>query len=109
MVRVCRGNMAPTVAHQIVRQILLMTLEAGRMLTCVADEFTQPELAGALDAFGFFETHEGYWKISPSGIMPADRIASVVTSMEDAIPIEYWGLQEWAEMLEDLDQTLGHE
>lgn len=101
MIRVCNDSLASTLAHQMIRQCLLATLQKSLRLTSVTDKFLQSPIITALYRFGFFETFDGWVKISLPVVETSHKIADRIVNVGEYISVEKEGLEEWADMLRD--------
>jgi hypothetical protein len=98
LLRVGRGTLVSTFARQMVRQCLLLTQRKGAQITKVTDKFLEDEIQAALYYFGFFETLDGWTKISLPVAEPAAKIADRIMALGDYISVEPEALEEWVDM-----------
>lgn len=101
MIRVCHDSLTSTLAHQMVRQSILATLQKSLRLTSVTDKFLQSQIITALYRFGFFETFDGWVKISLPVVETSHKIADRIVNMGEYISVEIEGLEEWSDILRD--------
>jgi GNAT superfamily N-acetyltransferase/predicted nucleic acid-binding protein len=98
LLRVGRSKLASTLARQMVKQCLLLTQRKGAKLTKVNDRFLEDEVQAALHYFGFFETKDGWIKISLPVAESGDKIADRIIALGYYIPVEIETLHEWVNM-----------
>lgn len=98
MLRICHGTQANTFARQMVRQCILLTLQSKAQLTRVTDNYLENNIEAELYSFGFFDTTEGWVKISLPVIDSANNIADKILALGDFISVETEGLEEWVKM-----------
>ena len=101
MIRVCHNSLASTLAYQMIRQSILATLQKSLRLTSVTDKFLQSQIITALYRFGFFETVDGWVKISLPVVETSHKIADRIVNIGEYISVGIEGLEEWADILRD--------
>jgi len=96
VLRVSAGALTRTLARQLVRQAVLLAVEADLPIARVTDEFPGSDVQNALFDAGFFVGNEGV-KINLSGLKSSQEVATHLTNLKDHVGGNIGDFIDWAD------------